>query len=83
MVEEIELVDGEGLTECGVKCELHATNCDFFGFGGTKCYIGDYSQTDGLTVTVPENIRTYHKLGKYYFIFAPLQCFWCVQFQAK
>ena len=30
MIGAIDLLDGEGLTECGVICELHAAHCDFF-----------------------------------------------------
>lgn len=70
MTEIIDLEDNEGLTECGVKCELHMTQCDFFAYAGSKCYLGIYSQIEGATVVVEEYIKTYHKLGKKILIFS-------------
>ena len=63
MFENVELQDGEDVTECGVKCELHKTQCDFFGHSGAKCYFGIYSQTDGTDVVDAEVMKTYHKSG--------------------
>ena len=64
MFETIDFESGEDSTDCGVRCELHSSQCDFFAYSGTKCYFGLYSQTQGTDVTVPETIRTYHKSGK-------------------
>ena len=63
MFEEVELQDDGDEVDCGVKCELHSTQCDFFGHSGNKCYFGIYSQTDGIDVVNSEVIKTYHKSG--------------------
>ena len=63
MFEEIELQDGEDLADCGVKCEVHNSQCDFFAFSAQTCYFGLYSQTDGTDVILSEDIQTYHKTG--------------------
>ena len=63
MFEEVELQDGGDEVDCGVKCELHSAQCDFFGHSGNKCYFGIYSQTNGIDVVNSEVIKTYHKSG--------------------
>ena len=63
MFKKIELQDGEDLADCGVKCELHNSQCDFFAFSTQACYFGLYSQTDGSDVILSEDIQTYHKTG--------------------
>ena len=40
MFEVVDMNAGEGLTECGVKCELHKTGCDYFAFDGCKEFNG-------------------------------------------
>ena len=51
------------LSECGVICELHAANCDFFTYNSPTCYFGLYSQEDGSEVEVADTLKTYHKTG--------------------
>ena len=63
MFEEMELQDGEDLADCGVKCEVHNSQCDFFAFSTQACYFGLYSQTDDSDVILSEDIQTYHKTG--------------------
>ena len=60
--EQVELQESQDLTECGVKCELHDYQCDFFVFDSpTTCYFGLYSQVDGDFINVPSDLTTYHK----------------------
>ena len=72
MFEEVELQDGEDLADCGVKCEIHKSQCDFFAHSSKsqmlqliqKCYYGIYTQATGTVINVDEDIQTYHKTGK-------------------
>lgn len=47
VVEVINLATGEDLTECGVKCRLHATQCDFFMVDDQICYLALLTETEG------------------------------------
>ena len=68
--EQIELEDNEDKTECGVKCELCSTQCDFFVYDNDEvspmCYLGIYSENVDNGVDVPTTFITHHKLGTYH-----------------
>ena len=80
MFEEVELQDGEDLADCGVKCEIHKSQCDFFAHSSNsqmlqliqKCYFGIYTQTTGTVISVDEDIQTYHKTGKIFCHYNPV-----------
>ena len=66
LFDSVDFEDGEDLSYCGARCDLHESQCDFFATSETKCYFGIYSQTDGETVVDSDNvnqIKTYHKSG--------------------
>ena len=66
LFDSVDFEDGEDLGNCGARCDLHESQCNFFGTSETKCYFGIYSQTDGETVVDSDNvnqIKTYHKSG--------------------
>ena len=66
LFDSVDFEDSEDLGYCGARCDLHESQCDFFGTSETKCYFGIYSQTDGETVVDSDNvnqIKTYHKSG--------------------
>ena len=70
LFDSVDFEDGEDLGNCGARCDLHESQCDFFATSETKCYFGSYSLTDGETVGDSDNvnqIKTYHKSGKYDF----------------
>ena len=56
---------GEDQTECGVRCELSATQCDFFTIASGKCYLGRYTHWNLGTVQDGSVPTTYHKSGMY------------------
>ena len=63
--DSVDFEEGKDLGYCGARCDLHESQCDFFGASETKCYFGIYSQTDGETVDYDNGnqIKTYHKSG--------------------
>ena len=62
--ETYPLEDGQDQTECGIRCELSATHCDFFTIASGKCYLGRYSHWDAGLVSDSSVPTTYHKSSK-------------------
>ena len=66
LFDSVDFEDGEDIGNCGARCDLHESQCDFFGTSETKCYFGIYSQTGEETDVDSDNvnqIKTYHKSG--------------------
>ena len=66
LFDSVDFEDGEDLGYCGARCDLHESQCDFFGTSETKCYFGIYSKTEVETVVDSDNVNqitTYHKSG--------------------
>ena len=57
------LENGQDQTECGVRCELSGSHCDFFTIASGKCYLGRYSYWGSGTVSDSNAPQTYHKSG--------------------
>ena len=41
--QQVTLDQSEDGTDCGVKCELHDAQCDFYAYEAPTCYLGLYS----------------------------------------
>ena len=54
---------GQDQTECGVRCELSGSHCDFFTVASGKCYLGRYAYYPEGTVSDSSVPTTYHKTG--------------------
>jgi hypothetical protein len=63
--ESVILHPDQSLTDCGIKCILSATTCDFFYYEFPKCYLAAYNCTSGLDVPVPSEFKSYHNLENY------------------
>ena len=63
---------GQVKTECGLRCELHPNQCDFFVITLSHCYLGLYSHWNQGTIQDNTERITYHRtlLAKNY-IFTP------------
>ena len=64
-----DLKSGQDHTECGVRCELSSSHCDFFTVASGKCYLGRYSYWGSGTVSDSNVPQTYHKSGSEIFLF--------------
>ena len=53
------------MTECGLRCELHANQCDFFVVTLSHCHLGQYSHWNQGSVQDNTERITYHKTCKY------------------
>ena len=54
---------GHDKIECGVRCELAATHCDFYVVSSGKCHLGRYAYYGLSTVVDYNTAETYHKSG--------------------
>ena len=62
--ESFDLSDGQDHIECGVKCEISDTTCNFFLVASDKCHLGRYDHYGSGTVTDSNVPLTYHKQSK-------------------
>ena len=62
--ESFDLGDGQDHIECGVKCEISDTTCNFFLVASDKCHLGRYDYYGSGTVTDSNVPLTYHKQSK-------------------
>ena len=64
---------GQDYRECGVRCELSGSQCDFFLISTSNCnpkccHLGRYSYWNLGTVVDSTNRYTYHKNCKYFYV---------------
>ena len=62
--ESFDLGDGQDHIECGVKCEISDTTCNFFLVASDKCHLGRYDHYGSGTVVDSNVPLTYHKQSK-------------------
>ena len=55
---------GQDRTECGIRCELLTSHCDFFTVASGMCYLGRYSHWDSGIVEDLSIPITYHNSRK-------------------
>ena len=53
----------QAMTECGLRCELHANQCDFFVVTLSHCHLGRYSHWNQGSIQDNTERITYHKIG--------------------
>ena len=64
----IPVESGQDYRECGVRCELSGSQCDFFLISYSNCHLGRYSYWNQGTVVDSNTRHTYHKSCKYSYV---------------
>ena len=59
--ESIDQDTGQDQIECGVRCEIADTTCNFFLVASGKCHLGRYDYYGSGTVVDSNVPLTYHK----------------------
>ena len=54
--------------ECGIRCELSGSQCDFFLISNSDCHLGRYSYWNQGIVEDTNRRYTYHKSCKYSYV---------------
>ena len=62
--ESIDQDTGQDHIECGVRCEIADTTCNFFLVASGKCHLGRYDYFGSGTVVDSNVPLTYHKQSR-------------------
>ena len=62
------LESGQDYRECGIRCELSGSQCDFFLISNSDCHLGRYSYWNQGIVEDTNRRYTYHKSCKYSYV---------------